>query len=433
MQQKSRIDKEYKIRDPIYGFVKLDAQEMDIVNSPYFQRLRRIKQLSLTDMVYPGATHTRFEHSLGVMQMASDMFDNITRDDSSLKKLSLCRAGLDRTRKIVRLAALLHDIGHTAFSHSGEESMPLLTEEHPRYKSDEKRRYNHEDYSIAAIKFLFKDLIERHLLSVSLGIRVEDVTAMLGDLSVPPTSSSVIWKVLISGQLDADRADYLLRDSLHIGVNYGTFDRNRLVNCVTIGDSDEESCFLAVEEGGWHVAESIVIARYQMFSQVYFHPVRRAFDYHFGEALKEILKNSNVEGGVFPEPATEGSIRKYLDYDDWMIFSALREKKGGIHGERILYRKPYKCKKEWEHTPDQEEVQKADDAIATYGGHIDFGAETNWYKLEKDIKIFHNKSGKSYPLSYKSRLIKVMPGLPKVTRLYINSEGKGANYEFITK
>ena len=73
----TKWDKKYKVRDPVYGFVKLDAQEMEIVNSPYFQRLRRIKQLSLTDMVYPGANHTRFEHSLGVVQMASDMFDNI--------------------------------------------------------------------------------------------------------------------------------------------------------------------------------------------------------------------------------------------------------------------------------------------------------------------------------------------------------------------
>jgi len=432
MPPKSKIDKEYKVRDPIYGFVKLDAQEMDIVNSLYFQRLRRIKQLSLTDMVYPGASHTRFEHSLGVMQMASDMFDNIVRDKYNLERLFLQSDGLSRTRKIVRLAALLHDIGHAPFSHSGEESMPFIASEHPGYKFNKGKRYEHEDYSIAIVKLLFQDLIEQHPLSDSLGIKVAEITSLLGDQSVPPTRTSIIWKELISSQLDADRADYLLRDSLHIGVNYGVFDRNRLVNCLTIGESDEETCFLAVEEGGWHVAESLVIARYQMFSQVYFHPVRRSFDYHIGEAIKKVLQHTGCKEGLFPKPTPVNNLKKYLDYDDWKIYGALKNNKGGDHGDIILRREPFKCKKEWDHAPNEDELSQAKEAIDIYGGHIDTGAKTKWYKLDKDIKIFHEKSKKSYPLSIKSKLINVMPGLPKVTRLYINQSGEGANYEFIT-
>lgn len=123
MPAPSRWDKDYKVRDPIYGFIKLDAQEMDIINSKYYQRLRRIKQLSLTDMVYPGANHTRFEHSLGVVQMASDIFDNIVRQKKNRERLKLEENALARTRKIIRLAALLHDIGHAPFSHAGEEKM----------------------------------------------------------------------------------------------------------------------------------------------------------------------------------------------------------------------------------------------------------------------------------------------------------------------
>jgi len=213
---RSRLDKAYKVRDPIYGFIKLDAQEMDIVNNPFFQRLRRIKQLSLTDMVYPGASHTRFEHSLGVMQMASDMFDNTVGRSYNLERLVLKKADLERQKKIIRLAALLHDIGHAPFSHAGEESMPCLT--------DSIKKYGHEDYSIAAIKLLFRDLIEQHPFVESYEIKTEDITALLGDQSATPTIISVIWKDLISGQLDADRADYLLRDSLHIGVNYGLYE-----------------------------------------------------------------------------------------------------------------------------------------------------------------------------------------------------------------
>lgn len=426
MLPKSRIDKTYKVRDPIYGFIKLDAQEMDIINTPYFQRLRRIKQLSLTDMVYPGASHTRFEHSLGVMQMASDMFENIVRSKNNLERLVLDvqPAGLDRTKKIVRLAALLHDIGHAPFSHSGEELMPFIPTEHPKYKPNERKRYEHEDYGISIVKLLLRDLIEQHPLCDSLEIKAEDITTLLGDQSVPPSRISVIWKELISSQLDADRADYLLRDSLHIGVNYGVFDKNRLVNCVTIGESEEETSFLAIEEGGWHVAESLVIARYQMFSQVYFHPVRRSFDYHVGEAIKEVLKHTGNKESLFPEPKTKEDLIKYLDYDDWKIYGAFKNRKGGKHGEIILNREPFKCKKEWDCALNEEELSQAKEAINTYGGHIDTSAKTNWYKLEKDIKIFNEKSKKSYPLSVKSKLIKVMPELPKVTRLYINQSGE---------
>lgn len=131
----SKIEKIYKVRDPIYGFVKLDAQEMDIVNSEYYQRLRRIKQLSLTDMIYPGATHTRFEHSLGVVQMASDMFDSIVEKETNLHRLGLNRTSLPRIRKIIRLAALLHDVGHAPFSHAGEGSMPFRLKSDVRYEA----------------------------------------------------------------------------------------------------------------------------------------------------------------------------------------------------------------------------------------------------------------------------------------------------------
>lgn len=182
----SKIEKIYKVRDPIYGFVKLDAQEMDIVNSEYYQRLRRIKQLSLTDMVYPGATHTRFEHSLGVVQMASDMFDSIVWKAANLQRLELDPKSLPRIRKIIRLAALLHDIGHAPFSHAGEGSMPFLLKSDMRYEAGKSKRYEHEDYSIAAIKFIFRDYIENHRIGESLGIKAEDITGLLGDKAVPP-------------------------------------------------------------------------------------------------------------------------------------------------------------------------------------------------------------------------------------------------------
>ena len=195
MSFKSKIDKIYKVRDPVHGFVKLDAQEMDIIDSPVYQRLRRIRQLSLTEMVYPGANHTRFEHSLGVVQLASEMFDNVTADEDNLKRLGITRDHLKRPRKIIRLAALLHDIGHAPFSHAGEGVMPLLPVKHPRYKKDKFERYKHEDYSIEAVKLLFRDYIENHPCCNMLDIKAEEVAALLGDKSTPPTRTTLIGRI----------------------------------------------------------------------------------------------------------------------------------------------------------------------------------------------------------------------------------------------
>ena len=144
----------YEIRDAVYGFIQLDEQEWDIINHPVYQRLRRIKQLSLTDMAYPGAQHTRLEHSFGVMQMATDIFNSIISKERARTLLKdryhLKESGFDRYRKIIRLAALLHDIGHAPFSHTCEDLMPFKS-------SDMKKRYDHEEYSIAIIKKYFKD------------------------------------------------------------------------------------------------------------------------------------------------------------------------------------------------------------------------------------------------------------------------------------
>ena len=134
---------------------------------------------------------------------------------------------------------------------------------------------------------------------------------------------------MISGQIDADRADYLLRDSLHLGVSYGLYDRSRLIHCLTLGKSETDDLILAIEEKSWHIAESLVLARYQMFSQVYFHKVRRVYDYHIMMATKEILNHLRGKG-FYPTP---DELNEYLAFDDWEIYSALKKQLGGMHGD----------------------------------------------------------------------------------------------------
>lgn len=413
-----------KIRDVVHGFVDLDEQEIDIINHPYFQRLRRVKQLSLTDMVYPGANHTRFEHSIGVMQMVSDMYDSIVKKDANLELLrsvySVNDLGLERYRKIIRLAALLHDIGHPPFSHSGEMLMPLLPKEHSKYISEGNKRYEHEEYSIAAIKTVFRDIIEKHPISNNYQIHAEEVTYLLGDQQAKVFSGLLLlWKQLISGQLDADRADYLLRDSAHLGVAYGIYDKNSLIKYMTLGRfKDTGDIVIAVEDKAWHVAESLVLARYQMFTQVYFHKVRRIYDYHITCATKEILKKLKCKDAYYPTPS---KINSYLKFDDWTIYANLQKGFGGAHGEIILNRQHYKCIYETQLIPtktDNSRIKKLFEEYtkANKDFYIDDITNAYWYKREKDIYISEN--GYVNMLSNKSQIVKAMISNPEQKRFY---------------
>ena len=405
--------KTFEMRDVVSGFIKFDTQEREIINHPAFQRLRRIKQLALTNMVYPGAEHTRFEHSLGVMQMATDMYDCITEKSTYLLEhcLSMDPAGTQRWRKVIRLAALLHDVGHAPFSHAGEDLLPM------NMKSD--TRFTHEDYSIAIIKHCFKDIIETHPINNNYVIKVDEVTALLGDPSVKPTALSLLWKELISGQLDADKADYLLRDSLHLGVNYGIYDKNRLTRCMGLGILETEAPIIAIQDGGWHIAESLVIARYQMFNQVYFHKTRRIYDHHLYKATKEILRRKGAE--YYPAPS---DFRDFLEFNDWTMLGELSAKNGGEHGEIVLNRNHYRCELETGLSPTEEEekdIIKIQENFEKDGKKtfLDDKATTSWYKFEKDIYIFDKKTYKTKPLSTESNIVKSMVSIPRLRRLYV--------------
>lgn len=420
--------KEYESRDLIYGFITFDDWEREVINHPVFQRLRRIRQLSLTDMVYPGAGHTRFEHSLGVMHLASLIFESIVkkRKDFLESELGFNDDGLRRDRKILRFAALLHDIGHSPFSHAGEELMPLIPEDHRKYVAGKNKRFSHEDYSIEIIKTFLKDVIEQHRENDNYNIKVEDITALLGDETVKPTRS-LIWKEIISSQLDADRADYLLRDSMHLGIRYGIYDKDRLVNTVSIAkDQETYGTNLVVEEGGWHVAESLVIARYQMFSQVYFHKTRRAYDHHIENAIKAILLK-NEGSGLFPLPDNRENLIKYIDYDDWKIYGLIKEGMGGDDGQIILERVHDKCVHETSEVPDESELKRFEEVWNEFKDEISFddSPEKSWYKTGKeDILILcdpNERDERLEPLSKKSSIVRAMQPI-KQRRLYAKNE-----------
>ena len=295
----------HEIRDPIHVFVKLTADERRVLDSLPLQRLRHIHQLALTYLVYPGATHKRFEHSIGVMELATRIYDTITNrlnlhpDISDAFSELQSQASLQYWRRVLRIASLCHDIGHLPFSHAAEKDLLPDCWDHERLTRE----------------LIDSDEMRSIWESFDLPIRVEDIIKLaIGPKKAPDLMFSS-WEVLmseiiVSDFVGADRMDYLMRDSYHTGVAYGRFDYHRVIDTIRIlpVTSEEESekrdssqrFVLGAEEGGLHAIESLLLARYAMYSQVYLHPIRRIFDLHLIDFLNEWLPS-----GVFPTDPTK--------------------------------------------------------------------------------------------------------------------------------
>jgi len=421
------MGKTYEIRDPIHGFIELNEWERDIVNHPIFQRLRRIRQLGLTDMVYPGAMHTRFEHSLGVMHVATKMFDQIVKRRQNFleRELDFTTGGLERDRVLVRLSCLLHDVGHAPFSHAAEG----LMDNDPKSN----KSFKHENYSGAAVAFLMQDVVENHPLNQNYKITVQEIADFLnGRVAL---GRVLLWRSLVSGQLDADRADYLLRDSHHIGVAYGRYDLNRLLVTLTIAlDPETESPVLAIEDGGVHAAEALILARYFMFTQVYFQHTRRAYDYHSVQALKHLLMEAQRGGDfankeAFPPPTSRENMEQYLKWDDWRVLGMIHNGLAGEHGEILLKRQHHRRVFETPEVPNTSDLEFAEQVCEELNDLVSFvdKAESSWYKFESaDIPILLRPGQGDEELTKLSRLSAVVSGLKAVsrTRVYVAIENK---------
>ncbi len=235
----------HEIRDPIHVFIRLDSGERKVLNSRPFQRLRHIHQLGLTYLVYPGASHRRFEHSLGVMELAGRVYDivtahaNVTYD--SVRSVVPQQHSYEQTywRRVLRMAALLHDAGHLPFSHGAEDLLP--------------EGWDHERLTLETI-------LSNELRSIweEIKIQPEDVAKIAIGSKKYKGANFTDWEVILSeiivgDAFGVDRMDYLLRDSHHAGVAYGSFDHYRLIDTLRILPKEEESRepVLGVEGGGY--------------------------------------------------------------------------------------------------------------------------------------------------------------------------------------
>ena len=308
------------IRDPIHGAIEITADERALVDSPQYQRLRNVKQLGFADLAFPGATHTRYAHGLGAMFVATRVFDALA------PKLGLPESDRARFRQLLRLAVLFHDLGHAPLSHATERIMPQASElKLPAWvKGDSAgRRADHEDYTLKLVldsglaaeisrRFGPRGIEPAHVAGLIFGERPPGADPYRsGKLDYLP-----ILRSLVSGELDADRMDYLQRDSFFTGVNYGKFDLDWLIqNLAHVERSGAVQ--LALQHRAVFAFEDFLLSRYHMFLSVYF---------HYASVGYEVLlqRYCDTNGGEYALPA---DIDEYLQHDDVTLLSALRASK----------------------------------------------------------------------------------------------------------
>jgi HD superfamily phosphohydrolase len=283
----NKQEKYKDLRDPIHGFIRIHEQELEIIDHRIFQRLRNIKQLSFAYTVYHGAEHSRFGHSLGVMHLADRILTNIKRNSQIIgDELDIS----DNDIQLCRFAALLHDVGHFPFSHASDNLIPD----------------DHEDYSTSLVENVFAPSIEKT------GVKVSDVNNLIK--GKPPLHKPFLSS-LINSQLDVDKFDYLLRDSHYAGVTYGIFDINRLIASLAVVDND-----LLVLDSGYYAVEQMIISRYHMFEQLYYHHTKRVFEEMAKKVAEFMIKNKEMEYPKSNELDKESSLNTFVKYNDsWFM------------------------------------------------------------------------------------------------------------------
>jgi HD superfamily phosphohydrolase len=303
------MPKTERVRDPIHQFIYLPPEEWRAVDTPVFQRLRQIGQLAMTHIVYPGATHTRFEHSIGVRDVARRLCEqlDLTEDE----------------RRPVLQAALLHDVGHGPFSHVSEQVLDQISG----------ARNVHEAISVALIR-------TDEGLRDALGADACNAAADLVE-----GGRQTVARDIVSGATDADKLDYLLRDTYFTGAKYGLYDIDRVIESATIIGSPEAQTFLGFDIGGLWAVEGLLLARHHMWRQVYGHKTRLATDVMVTRALLEGINQEVLPREAYSVPVEDGEprpspefIEAFLKQTDASVLERLRQAEEGTPARDLIDR-----------------------------------------------------------------------------------------------
>jgi hypothetical protein len=408
------------VRDPIYGYIGMTDIERRVIDTPPVQRLRGIKQLSVTYLTYPGAEHTRFSHALGSMYLAGQMAESLRRS------ISLT----DDELQGVRLAGLLHDVGHGPFSHSYEEILVS------------RRKLNHEDMGREV-------LTKSELADVLRECGFEPAEIVELTFGKPKREKRYLRQITAS-QVDADKMDFLVRDSYFTGVEYGRVDVNRLVQAVDVIDND-----LAFDLKALHALEAFMIARYEMFLAVYYHHSVRAAEVMLHKAMDYAHELLGL--------TTFKDVDEFLRLDDSYVATHLREldpekfkgeerelaRKARETMERLDRRELLKAAYQRDvHVKDEYVAKLLSDEAVRHQKEIEIGEKAGvdpefvtvdvptldsipYYPREIDpmeipvFKLTGEGAKELVPLSSQSRLINVLKGYVDIVRVYTLPEYRG--------
>ncbi|HEY5547687.1 MAG TPA: HD domain-containing protein [Gemmatimonadaceae bacterium] len=292
------------IRDPLWNNITLDDLAIRLVDTRAFQRLRYVRQLGLAYLVYPGATHTRFEHALGTWHLAG-------RTLALLQDRGELTAGHEREARVVAAAALLHDIGHYPFSHALEEiGAP-----------------HHEDVAGA---LLTRGEIAEVLRDAIAADAPERVVELIRGRSASPLQG------LVSGSLDLDKIEYLKRDALMCGVPYGEIDVDRLIHSLTlVSDPVTGRSTVGVSEKGLSALESLLFAKYQMYRNVYWHHAVRSATAMYKRLVADAIDSGSLRVAELASFSDESLLHQLEERAPSRLLRGLRE--------RRLYKRAFEC------------------------------------------------------------------------------------------
>jgi len=289
------------INDPLHGPVRITEREQEVIHTRIFQRLKRIKQLGTANFVYPGANHSRFEHSIGTMHVTSLILDRLQN-----------RFGLecDKSQKqTIRIAALLHDIGHGPFSHTFEEL--LNRNEKYVYSFNGKELRNHEDFN----EYTLRNNLE--LKKVLGSDRHQIVDFLFNDKPI-----GIIPSELLIGDIGSDRIDYLLRDTYYTGLGHRP-DINSLISHMRLSVKEKTHPRLALEAEGTLAAELLITTRYYHYSMIVHNPKTRSVELLFLRLMENFLKRKVADPKAY-------LFKAFTEYDDSIILHDLFKFKGSL-------------------------------------------------------------------------------------------------------
>lgn len=402
-----------EIRDPVHGSIYFSDAEVQILDTPVYQRLRAIKQLGFSEFSFPGATHNRYLHSIGVCHLAATIFDQIFKAYPFTKPQSR-----QRLRQVTRLAALLHDVGHGPLSHTTEQVMPLVKNLNIKLYDDQKvnqnRKANHEDYTLKYVtdsviaeilRTEFHDLNPLHVAClIDQNLRCEDDYFIDGKIDFRPLLSQIV-----SSELDADRMDYLERDSFFCGINYGRIDRDWIIQNLTLHVNDSKA-YLALNRRALYAFDDFLISRHHMHLMVYFHHKSIIYE----EMLNRYLTSPDSD---FVLPA---DIEEYTRYNDYKLHEHLAQKQNPW-AQRIAHRRPFKVLLEMHNTADSSRPETIRNTL------LKNNIDTIWASSKARLSKYHSaipggQAASIYVVDQYDRWVSPMP-IDQATEIFQKYEG----------